>query len=76
MRPSAWLKSPSIIVVTLVRGRSWMLFAKGSTRSSPICSTARYTALYLPGQGETAKVRSCLDFLARHLRQEGLPVQG
>ncbi|WP_242129678.1 LysR family transcriptional regulator [Sphingobium sp. Sx8-8] len=25
-------------------------------------------ALYLPAQGETAKVRSCLDFLARHLR--------
>lgn len=30
------------------------------------------TALYLPGQGETAKVRSCLDFLARQLKQEGL----
>jgi DNA-binding transcriptional LysR family regulator len=26
-------------------------------------------ALYLPGQGETAKVRSCLDFLARHMKK-------
>lgn len=26
-------------------------------------------ALYLPGQGEGAKVRSCLDFLARHLKK-------
>ena len=25
-------------------------------------------AVYLPAQGETAKVRSCLDFLARHLK--------
>jgi DNA-binding transcriptional LysR family regulator len=25
-------------------------------------------AVYLPGQGETAKIRSCLDFLARHLK--------
>lgn len=27
-------------------------------------------ALYMPGQGETAKVRSCLDFLARHLKRD------
>ncbi len=27
-------------------------------------------ALYLPGQGESAKVRSCLDFLARHLKEQ------
>lgn len=26
-------------------------------------------ALYVPGQGEMAKVRSCLDFLARHLNK-------
>lgn len=35
-------------------------------------------ALYLPGQGEGVKVRSCLDFLARHLRTgsgEKRPVQ-
>lgn len=29
-------------------------------------------ALYLPGQAEAAKVRSCLDFLARHLRKGAL----
>ncbi|WP_298399309.1 LysR family transcriptional regulator [Sphingobium sp.] len=28
---------------------------------------ASIVALYMPGQGEMAKVRSCLDFLARHL---------
>lgn len=27
-------------------------------------------ALYVPGQGEMAKVRSCLDFLARHLKRD------
>ena len=30
-------------------------------------------ALYVPGQGEMAKVRSCLDFLSRHLKK-GWPV--
>lgn len=30
-------------------------------------------ALYLPAQGETAKVRSCLRFLARHLVPEAAP---
>ncbi|CAM8660054.1 LysR family transcriptional regulator [Sphingobium sp.] len=34
---------------------------------------ASIVALYVPGQGETAKVRSCLDFLSRHLKK-GWPV--
>ncbi|BBF68976.1 LysR family transcriptional regulator [Sphingomonas bisphenolicum] len=34
---------------------------------------ASIVALYVPGQGEMAKVRSCLDFLSRHLKK-GWPV--
>jgi DNA-binding transcriptional LysR family regulator len=56
------IKSPWEVADDIPTGRLQPVLPGLSLPASTIA------AVYLPAQGETAKVRSCLDFLARHLK--------
>jgi DNA-binding transcriptional LysR family regulator len=56
------IKSLWAVSDDLEEGRLQTVLPAVALPESPI------VALYLPAQGDSAKVRSCLDFLARHLK--------